>query len=285
MDKNIINDIYIKIQDLTQKYELLEIINNKNKENILNLNKQLNFLRKEYKEELNELKDNYIQQYNHLFNIISQNKSIGKENYEIIIVDKNNGLETIKKKFKEDIRNLENKIEDLKLDIYYYYDKSLTNNQNDDKINNFKGTNIEEIFENKLINIFFSSSKNIPLKDLKDIKKLGYAMLIKYNKIPLDFFQDFYQANIYNNKDKINEFTRLEYEGKRSTILSEIEEISLKTLIDTPYEEVFIKEFKEKYGILEGEIGDKELKKEYEKNEKNEIKLLEAVLKKLKYLK
>jgi len=285
MDKNIINDIYIKLQDLTKKYELLEIINNKNKENILNLNKQLNFLRKEYKEELNELRDNYIQQYNHLFNIISQNKSIGKENYEIIIVDKNNDLETIKKKFKEDIRNLENKIEDLKLDIYYYYDKSLTNNQNDDKINNFKGTNIEEIFENKLINIFFSSSKNIPLKDLKDIKKLGYAMLIKYNKIPLDFFHDFYQANIYNNKNKINEFTRLEYEGKRSTILSEIEEISLKTLIDTPYEEVFIKEFKEKYGILEGEIGDKELKKEYEKNDKNEIKMLEAVLKKLKYLK
>ena len=228
MDKNIINDIYIKLQDLTKKYELLEIINNKNKENILNLNKQLNFLRKEYKEELNELKDNYIQQYNHLFNIISQNKSIGKENYEIIIVDKNNDLETIKKKFKEDIRNLEIKIEDLKLDIYYYYDKSLTNNQNDDKINNFKGTNIEEIFENKLINIFFSSSKNIPLKDLKDIKKLGYAMLIKNNKIPLDFFHDFYQANIYNNKNKINEFTRLEYEGKRSTILSEIEEISLK---------------------------------------------------------
>ena len=285
MDKNIINDIYIKLQDLTKKYELLEIINNKNKENILNLNKQLNFLRKEFKEELNELKDNYIQQYNHLFNIISQNKSIGKENYEIIIVDKNNDLETIKKKFKENIRNLENKIEDLKLDIYYYYDKSLTNNQNDDKINNFKGTNIEEIFENKLINIFFSSSKNIPLKDLKDIKKLGYAMLIKNNKIPLDFFHDFYQANIYNNKNKINEFTRLEYEGKRSTILSEIEEISLKTLIDTPYEEVFIKEFKEKYGILEGEIGDKELKKEYEKNEKNEIKMLEAVLKKLKYLK
>ena len=285
MDKNIINDIYIKLQDLTKKYELLEIINNKNKENILNLNKQLNFLRKEYKEELNELKDNYIQQYNHLFNIISQNKSIGKENYEIIIVDKNNDLETIKKKFKEDIRNLEIKIEDLKLDIYYYYDKCLTNNQNDDKINNFKGTNIEEIFENKLINIFFSSSKNIPLKDLKDIKKLGYAMLIKNNKIPLDFFHDFYQANIYNNKNKINEFTRLEYEGKRSTILSEIEEISLKTLIDTPYEEVFIKEFKEKYGILEGEIGDKELKKEYEKNEKNEIKMLEAVLKKLKYLK
>ena len=285
MDKNIINDIYIKLQDLTKKYELLEIINNKNKENILNLNKQLNFLRKEYKEELNELKDNYIQQYNHLFNIISQNKSIGKENYEIIIVDKNNDLETIKKKFKEDIRNLENKIEDLKLDIYYYYDKSLTNNQNEDKINNFKGTNIEEIFENKLINIFFSSSKNIPLKDLKDIKKLGYAILIKNNKIPLDFFHDFYQANIYNNKNKINEFTRLEYEGKRSTILSEIEEISLKTLIDTPYEEVFIKEFKEKYGILEGEIGDKELKKEYEKNEKNEIKMLEAVLKKLKYLK
>ena len=285
MDENIINDIYIKIQDLTKKYELLEIINNKNKENILNLNKQLNFLRKEYKEELNELKDNYIQQYNHLFNIISQNKSIGKENYEIIIVDKNNGLETIKKKFKENIRNLENKIEDLKLDIYYYYDKSLTNNQNEDKINNFKGTSVEEIFENKLINIFFSSSKNIPLKDLKDIKKLGYAMLIKNNKIPLDFFHDFYQANIYNNKNKINEFTRLEYEGKRSTILSEIEEISLKTLIDTPYEEVFIKEFKEKYGILEGEIGDKELKREYEKNEKNEIKMLEAVLKKLKYLK
>ena len=285
MDKNIINDIYIKLQDLTKKYELLEIINNKNKENILNLNKQLNFLRKEYKEELNELKDNYIQQYNHLFNIISQNKSIGKENYEIIIVDKNNDLETIKKKFKEDIRNLEIKIEDLKLDIYYYYDKSLTNNQNEDKINNFKGTSVEEIFENKLINIFFSSSKNIPLKDLKDIKKLGYAMLIKNNKIPLDFFHDFYQANIYNNKNKINEFTRLEYEGKRSTILSEIEEISLKTLIDTPYEEVFIKEFKEKYGILEGEIGDKELKKEYEKNEKNEIKMLEAVLKKLKYLK
>lgn len=285
MDENIINDIYIKLQDLTKKYELLEIINNKNKENILNLNKQLNFLRKEYKEELNELKDNYIQQYNHLFNIISQNKSIGKENYEIIIVDKNNDLETIKKKFKEDIRNLENKIEDLKLDIYYYYDKSLTNNQNEDKINNFKGTNIEEIFENKLINIFFSSSKNIPLKDLKDIKKLGYAMLIKNNKIPLDIFHDFYQANIYNNKNKINEFIRLEYEGKRSTILSEIEEISLKTLIDTPYEEVFIKEFKEKYGILEGEIGDKELKREYEKNEKNEIKMLEAVLKKLKYLK
>ena len=47
----------------------------------------------------------------------------------------------------------------------------------------------------------------------------------------------------------------------------------------------FIPEFREKYGITEKEIKDKELKKEIINNEYNVKKILTNILQKLKYLK
>ena len=58
-----INDINIKLEKLSKRYEVLEEKNSeyekrikRNEDTIVNLNKQLLFVRQEYKKQINELK-------------------------------------------------------------------------------------------------------------------------------------------------------------------------------------------------------------------------------------
>ena len=71
---------------------------------------------------------------------------------------------------------------------------------------------------------------------------------------------------------------------KRGDILAEMDDILLRKL-DNIFEDKYVKEFKEKYGILDEEISDNIIKQEIINQNYNETHVLEAILKKLNYIK
>ena len=283
MDENTINDINKKFENLTEKCELLEKINKVNENAILNLNTQLKFLREEHRKELDNIKLNFTMQLTNFFNSISQNKAKGKECAEIIIVDQNNGMEDIKNMCIGMINKIENKLVNLQYDILEYLGNTPGNSEKINKIIDDKGCKIEERFENKLFNIFFDKNKTIPKKDLMELKKIGSALLITKNISPLMAAKNFLNQNILNNNE-ISGIVKMNIDMKKGNIFCEMNDILIRKL-DNIFEDKYIKEFKEKYGILDEEISDNIIKQEIIKQNYNETHILEAILKKLNYIK
>lgn len=132
-----------------ENYELLEkeFITYKNliemnKNNIINLNIQLQYLREEYKKEINKLKDYFEQKIEYLFKLISQYNVKGKEKNEIIINNENKI--NINYKYEEINKIIDNKLKDFKDNIY----SILGTNQGK---KNTKNQAILERFEKKII--------------------------------------------------------------------------------------------------------------------------------------
>lgn len=283
MDENTINDINKKFENLTKKCELLEERNKLNENAILNLNTQLKFLREEHKKELNNIKLNFTIQLKNFFNNISQNKAKGKECAEIIIVDQNNGMEDIKNMCIRMINKIENEFAFLKLDVLQHLGNTPGNSEKINEIIDDKEVGVVERFENKLFNIFLDINKTIPHKDLMELKKLGSALLIKEKISPLIATKSFLDKNILN-KNEINGIVKMSIDMKKGDIFSEMDDILLRKL-DNIFEDNYIKEFKEKYGILDEEISDNIIKQEIINQNYNETRILEAILKKLNYIK
>jgi len=283
MDENTINDINKKFENLTKKCEILEKINKVNENAILNLNTQLKFLREEHRKELDNIKLNFTMQLTNFFNSISQNKAKGKECAEIITVDQNNGMEDIKNMCIGMINKIENKLVNLQYDILEYLGNTPGNSEKINKIIDDKGCKIEERFENKLINIFFDKNKIIPKKDLMELKKIGSALLITKNISPLMAAKNFLNQNILNNNE-ISGIVKMNIDMKKGNIFCEMNDILIRKL-DNIFEDKYIKEFKEKYGILDEEISDNIIKQEIIKQNYHETHILEAILKKLNYIK
>ena len=283
MDENTINDINKKFENLTEKCELLEKINKVNENAILNLNTQLKFLREEHRKELDNIKLNFTMQLKNFFNSISQNKAKGKECAEIIIVDQKNGIEDIKNMCIGMINKIENKLVNLQYDISEHLGNTPGNSEKSNKIIDDKEGEIEERFENKLFNIFSDKNKTIPKKDLMELKKIGSALLITKNISPLMAAKNFLNQNILNNNE-ISGIVKMNIDLKKGNIFSEMDGISLRKL-DNIFEDKYIKEFKEKYGILDEEISDNIIKQEIIKQNYNETLIIEAILKKLNYIK
>ena len=283
MDENTINDINKKFENLTEKCELLEKINKVNENAILNLNTQLKFLREEHRKELDNIKLNFTMQLKNFFNSISQNKAKGKECAEIIIVDQNNGIEDIKNMCIGMINKFENKLVNLQYDILEYLGNTPGNSEKNNKIIDDKGGKIEERFENKLFNIFFDKNQTIPKNDLMELKKLGSALLITKKIIPLSAAKNFLKQNVLNNSE-ISGIVKMNIDLKKGIIFNEMNDILLRKL-DNIFEDNYIKEFKEKYGILDEEISDKIIKQEIINQNYNERLILESILKKLNYIK
>ena len=283
MDENTINDINKKFENLTKKCELLEERNKLNENAILNLNTQLKFLREEHKKELNNIKLNFTIQLKNFFNTISQNKAKGKECAEIIIVDQNNGMEDIKNMCIRMINKIENEFAFLKLDVLQHLGNTPGNSEKINEIIDDKEVGVVERFENKLFNIFLDINKTIPHKDLMELKKLGSALLIKEKMSPLEAVKSFLNKNILN-KNEINGIVKMSIDMKKGDIFSEMDDILLRKL-DNIFEDNYIKEFKEKYGILDEEISDNIIKQEIINQNYNETHILEAILKKLNYIK
>ena len=283
MDENTINDINKKFENLTEKCELLEKRNKLNENTILNLNTQLKFLREEHRKELDNIKLNFTMQLKNFFNSISQYKAKGKECAENIIVDQNNGMEDIKNMCIGMINKIENKLVNLQYYLLEHLGNTPGNSEKINKIIDDKEGDIVERFENKLFNIFSDKNKTIAKKDLMELKKLGSALLITKKIIPISAAKDFLEQNVLNNNE-ISGIVKMSIDLKKVNIFNEMSDISLRKL-DNIFEDKYIKEFKEKYGILDEEISDNIIKQEIINQDYNETHILEAILKKLNYIK
>ena len=242
-----INDINMKLESLSTRCELLEKKNNeyetrikRNEEVIVDLNKLLIILRKEYNQKINEIKEGYTTLYEKLIkvlkdkNIIKDNILMNKENNKKIIADK-------------------------------------------------EGTLMEK-FENQLFNIFSNNkNKDISIEDIYKLKKISAALLIKDKNIksPLEISKLFLERNM--NINDVDESTKINIKMKRSNIYNEINDVQLRK-IDKNDKSNFMKEFKEKYGILDEDIPEKELKFEIEYRNYNEDEIIKIVLIRLGYI-
>ena len=289
MEENPINEINKKLQNLIKRCEALEKenINNKkiiqiNKVNILNLLQQQQRLRDEYKREINDLQKYCSQQINKIYQAFSKNKN---EN-EIIIENENNNNLFYSKKIKKEIDDaLEVKLQNFKSEIYFYVGQIATKekeNKKKEDIIKYKDKNIINQLENKLNNIFYDKSQEIPDKDIKELKKLGSIILIKHKQIPLDIAKSFIDNNLSKSKET-NGIFKFNFDLKKGVILFQMGDISSE-IIDKQNPSQFLKDFRDKYGIEDNDISENELKKIMKKYNNNEKQMIEAVLKKLKYI-
>ena len=289
MDENYINDINKKFENLSKRCDKLENENidykkklELNQTNILNLLKQKELLRNEYKKEINNIVEKFTKQIRDIYQMIPKNKN------EIILDNENNDLFDIKK-IKKDIYNMvEKRLEDFKYQIFSFIGKYLVEKkdpkkeQKNEKIINFEDENIKNRFENKLSNIFIDKGQSIPDKDIKDLKKLGSAILIKYKQSPLIVSKSIIDRKLNDNKE-IDEISRINNELKKGIILIAMDDIIYRKL-DKSNPSKFLKDFREKYGIEENEISDEEIKNNMIKYNYNEKKIIDAILKILKYI-
>ena len=288
MNENYINNINKRLEILSKRCDSLEQDNNEykkkiqlNQENIINLQSQLTFLRKEYTKKINEIKANLLTKLKYLFQNNQQNKEKGQKNNEIINLNNNDDIINIKYIYEEINKMVQKSLDTFKYDIYTFIG---TTPKGGDEIINEKGKSLRDKFEYKLYNIFYDQSQNILEKDLNELKKLGTALLIKEKVSPLNYSKFFLDKNM-ENKDKneeINEIKRINNAKKKEIILVEMEDILIGK-IQSNNEKQFIKEFRRKYGISKEEFSDDEIKKEI-KNNNDEIQIIEEILKKLKYL-
>ena len=288
MNENYINNINKRLEILSKRCDSLEQDNNEykkkiqlNQENIINLQSQLIFLRKEYTKKINEIKANLLTKLKYLFQNNQQNKEKVEKNNEIINLDNYDNIINIKYIYEEINKMVQKILENFKYDIYTFIG---TTPKGGEEIINEKGKSLRDKFENKLYNIFYDQSQNILEKDLNELKKLGTALLIKEKVSPLNYSKFFLDKNM-ENKDKneeINEIKRMNNAKKKEIILVEMEDILIGK-IQSNDEKQFIKEFRRKYGISKEEFSDDEIKKEI-KNNNDEIQIIEEILKKLKYL-
>ena len=288
MDENFINEINKKIENLIKRCDALENENKnyketikKNQSNILNLVKLQEKLRDEYKTKINELQNNYNEKIQNL-----KQKILKNENKNEIIIDNeyNNNLFDLKRIKEEIINMVEERLQNFKKEIYIYVGQNGVKEKEEKKedIIKYKDKNVINQFENKLYNIFCEKGQEIPDKDIKELKKLGTVILLKYKKSPLDISKSFIEKNLNIGKE-MDEIFQINSKIKTGKIILEMDDILIRKL-DKLNPTEFLKNFKEKYGIEENEIKDKELKKILKKNNNDEIKTIEAILKKLKYI-
>ena len=247
-----INDLSFKLESLSTRCDILETKNNeyekrikRNEEVIVNLNKQLIILNKKYNKIINEMKQDYISKYEKLIKAL-KDKNIIKN--EILINEEKN------------------------------------NKENNKKIIEDNGGTLMEKFENQLFNIFSNNkNKDVSIVDIYKLKKLSAALLIKDKNIksPLEMSKLFLEKNM--NINDTDESTKINIKLKRSDIYNEINDVQLRK-IDKNDKANFMKEFKEKYGILDEDISEKELKFEIEYRNYNENEIIKIVLIRLGYI-
>ena len=163
-------EIHKKNYELSEKeFIIYKNLIEKNKNNIINLNIQLQYLREEYKKEINKLKDYFEQKIEYIFKLISQYNVKGKEKNEIIINNENKI--NINYKYEEINKIIDNKLKDFKDNIY-----SILGVNQEKK--NTKKQAILERFEKKLYDLIFYKRMSI-MKILNLMRILNLFFLIK----------------------------------------------------------------------------------------------------------
>ena len=293
MDENYINEINKKFENLSKRCDKLEKENvdykkklELNQTNILNLSKQLVFLRNEYKKEIKNIEAKFTKQISDISRMIPKNKN------EIIIDNENNDLFNIEKIEKRICKMVEQRLEDFKYQIFACI-ANFTGQKESQKKEDKKGQkkevlieyqdeNIKNRFENKLSNILIDKGQEIPDKDIKCLKKLGSAILIKYKQSPLEFSKSIMDRKFKSYKE-IDEITIINRELKKGLILIAMDDITYLKL-DKRNRSKFLEDFKEKYGIEDKDISDEEIKNNMIKYNFDEKKMIEAILKILRYI-
>ena len=289
------NNTNKKLEFLYEKYQLLEKENKKNNErikkneaNIKNLTNLLKFARKEYKEEIQDLKKYILQLFQKLKELLTNNQN-EKENNEIIMNDKNENLKIIISIYEEMDKMFDKKI--VKFAEEYDLIGKKQKKKKEDKKENKKEEKKEEkverknlqlSLENKLIKIFFDKNKAIDINDMNDFKKISTAILIK-GKQPLEIINKFWDKNIINNFD--NEDLKDKITFKKDEIFGALKNFSIINNIEEKDINEYIKKFREKYGITDKDYNDKDLTKLINKKHHDDKNILTEILKKLKYLK
>ena len=218
-------------------------------------------------------------------------KELYKELYNI--KEKIKEIDSLKKEccfLKRKIDENTKEITELKLDNKYLRrkleEKNIDNNiiidTKKEVLIEYQDENIKNRFENKLSNIFSDIGQEIPDKDIKCLKKLGSAILIKYKQSPLEFSKSIMDRIFNSNKD-IDEISIINKELKKGLILIAMDDITYGKLVQNNPSK-FLEDFKEKYGIEDKEISDEELKNNMIKYNYNENRIIEAILKILKFI-
>ena len=151
----------------------------------------------------------------------------------------------------------------------------------DKEIIEFKGRNLLEAFESKLLK-FFSEENNWDDNDKNELKKISTSLIIKGLFID-EKLNEFVENNINKYSAEMEENKKMNFIKKKGEIFEQLPDSIMN--INTKDLTKFIPEFRERYGITEKEIKDKELKKEIINNEYNVKKILTNILQKLNYLK
>ena len=282
-------DLYKKIIALNENYKMLEINyqnitqeNNNIKKEIETLKQENKILKEDnfyYKEKINKLEYGF----NLCVKYLSNNISNKKENNEII-KDKNNNLFNINNKEEKVSQNNDIKYEDKTQHILEEKKEKEDKKIEKNEISEFKIISTVSEFENQLSKIFFNENLNIDKNDLNDLKKLSAVLLIK-GKNPIDYVSEFFQKNLEDIKaDEFSKKEKLILSSKKAEILLNIQDMTLIKKIKTKNVDKFIGELRDKYGITEKDICDKDLSKKIIKYKYDEKTIVKKILKKLKYL-
>ena len=210
---------------------------------------------------------------------------------EEVIADLNKQLIILRKEYNEKINEtkegyttLYEKLIKVLKDKNIIKDNILMNKENNKKIIADNEGTLMEKFENQLFNIFSNNkNKDVSIADIYKLKKISAALLIKDKNIksPLEMSKLFLERNM--NINDADESTKINIKMKRSNIYNEINDVQLRK-IDKNDKSNFMKEFKEKYGILDEDISEKELKFEIEYRNYNEDEIIKIVLIRLGYI-
>ena len=240
-EKNIIiNDTNLKLEKLIKKCELLEKVNKDNNQIILFLNTQLKFLRKEYKQELENLKKDFDNEIQKIKKILKNEKN-RKEKDTILMIDKNKVSLKIKndkksEKSKDKTEHFREKSKEKKAEKNEYKNEFKKedikeheidrNNNEKNKNNGYRETTILELFENKLIGIFFDKNTYILPKDINDLKKIAGAIIIKGHG-PSEIFSQFLTNNINSNYNELKRSEKFAIDVKKREIFRSLPDSSL----------------------------------------------------------
>ena len=107
-------------------------------------------------------------------------------------------------------------------------------------------------------------------------------MLIK-NLGATEKYSEFIEQNI-NNIEEFNDEQKLNINNKKAEIFMIIENVRIITKLETKNYNIFMTEFRKKYGITEEDINTTELIKTIAKHNFGELNILIEILKKLNYL-
>ena len=282
MDKNgiNINDINQKLDELIKKHKLLEEENKEFKnrflkaENIIeNLNIQLNILRKEYKTLIFGLVEKYDRQIGSIFQQLSHYNEKDKKN-EIVMDNKEKNKEIV-------IKKELNKNKDSKINLFEFFESKEEKNKKKKTASQNKTT--LDKFNELLLQIFYQQTQNISENYWNELKKLSKVLIIE-GLDPLKEGQNLFDQNINNYIDGMDEFQKSFFIEKKENIFYILENVSLKGITHKDAIDFRIK-FREKYGITENDINNKNLDNLIKARTKDENKIILIILEKLNYIK